>query len=77
MTVRDFVNSACRPERITVLVGTDEFEMLNINTYGLSRTLMDLLGDYVVEDFKANKPDEYCVWILERPVKANELQEAI
>jgi len=36
---------------------------------------LDMMGDFIVEDYRANKPDHYDVWVLMRPVTRAELEK--
>jgi hypothetical protein len=72
-TVRDFATTACKPKSISVLIGGESYELVSEYTEAVDRRLLELLGDFVVENFKANTPDEYSVWLMERPVKIEDL----
>lgn len=72
MTVREFALGAVRPEAICVLIGNEEYELVSEETEKLNGRLLDMLGDYLVEDYKASKPNRYDVWVLMRPVKRGE-----
>ncbi len=74
MTVRDFATGAIRPEEMTVLVGGEEYELLT-EEGKINNRLLELLGDFVIEDYKASTPNHYAVWVLMRPVKIDEVEK--
>lgn len=73
MIVKDFAMCACQAEEITVAIGGNEYNLISENTGEVDNLMLEIFGDYVVEDFKANQPDKYCVWVMERPIKIGEL----
>ncbi len=72
ITIRDFALGACSPKEIIVAIGGSEYQMINSYDGFVDKRMLSFFGDYVVEDFKANRPDEYCLFVLERPVKARD-----
>lgn len=74
MTVRDFALCAWKPKELKVAIGGEEYEMVSSYGGNISKRMMDFFGDYVVESFKTNEPDKYAVWVVERPIKAAELE---
>lgn len=72
LTVRDLVNGASSPEEITVFVCESEYKILEKGGLLDKRTL-NMIGDYVVDDYKANLPDQYCIWVMVRPVQKDEI----
>lgn len=69
MTVKDFAKAACKPKKFKVYVCGAEYSLINTYDGGVDEMMLSILGDYIVETFKANEPDDYCVWVLEVPVK--------
>lgn len=69
MTVREFAKAACQPKKMRVFVCGAEYSLINTYDGGVDKMMLSVLGDYIVESFKAIEPDNYCVWVLEVPVK--------
>lgn len=73
MTVRDLATRAIAPEGIKVLIGVEEYELISEYSAKINTQMLEMLGDYVVEDYKANEPNHYTIWVLMRPVKVGEV----
>lgn len=69
MTVKELALAACSPNEVTVCMCGASYSLISDYTGQIDCVMLDLLGDYIVADFKANKPDEYCIWVKEVPVK--------
>jgi len=73
MTVREFALGAINPEEMSVLVGGESYDLVSEDSGKINSRLLDMLGDYIIEDYKANEPDRYSVWVLMKPVKKGEV----
>lgn len=73
LTVKDFARCAHDPVSIVVIVGETRVDLVNEDTGKLDEIIVKAFGDYVVDDFKANKPNEYGVWVAQHPIKINEV----
>lgn len=69
MTVKEFALAAYDPKEIEVFVTQEGYNLVGSNTGKIDPVLLDAIGDYIVEDFKANEPDKYVVWVKTVPVK--------
>lgn len=69
MTVRDFALAAHEPKELVICMRGTEYSLISNYTEKLDRIMLEVFGDYVVEDFCANEPQKYCLWIREVPVK--------
>ena len=73
LTVKDFAQCLCKPESVLVMIGDTRVDLVNADEGELDEILTEALGDYVVSTIKANKPDEYCVWVAQRPIRINDV----
>ena len=74
LTVRELAEKIVSPSSIEVFLDTEQYELVSTYTEKLDERMLTMLGDYVIEDIKANEPDKYCFWILSKPVKASDLK---
>lgn len=72
MTVREFAESAYEPLGMEVSMCGATYDLMNNYEGGLDKLMIGLFGDYVVNDFIANEPRKYTVFVKEVPVKAVE-----
>lgn len=69
MTVREFALAAYEPVGMEVSMCGATYDLINDYTGHLDELMVGLLGDYVVNDFIANEPRKYTVFVKEVPVK--------
>lgn len=68
MTVKDFATTVYEPKAITVCLRNTDFALVP-DGGKMDTTLLEMLGNYVLEDFIADEKNTYLLSIKEIPVK--------
>lgn len=70
MTVREFALGAHEPKDLTISLAGTSYSLISDYTGTLDKIMLDVFGDYVIDEFICNEPHKYTAWIKEVPVKA-------
>lgn len=74
LTVREFAERAFEAKALLVLLDGEEYDLVSSYTGGLNPRLMDMLGEYVIQDFRAKAEDEYSIFLMTKALKASDLK---